>query len=346
MREARANVLHGIMLMALFSFSAFYIADLPLIKQMSLSPLIVGIIIGMIYANTLRMHLPETWTQGIVFCSKTLLRGAIVFYGFRLTLQNIVNVGTAGIVVDLIIVISVILLGLLIGKLLRLDPNLTILIASGSAICGAAAVLGTESVLPDSKPHQTAVAVSTVVIFGTIAMFLYPSLYRAGIIDFEPKSMGVYTGSTLHEVAHVVGAGNAMNNAVIANTSIIVKMTRVILLVPFLLILSLFVNTKKGNSHDDKKSKIAVPWFAFGFLGVICINSLLQSYNLMPSNLNGGINTIVDFALTMAMTALGSESNFEKFKKAGLKPFLMAFILFVWLFSAGYIAVNILPKVS
>ena len=340
MKESTANRLHGIMLMALFSFSAFYIAELPIIKQLSLSPLIVGIVIGMVYANTLRMHLPETWTPGIIFCSKTLLRAAIIFYGFRLTLQNIINVGTAGIVVDLLIVISVILLGLLLGKLFKMDSNLTILTASGSAICGAAAVLGTEAVLPDSKPHQTAVAVSTVVIFGTIAMFLYPTLYRAGVVGFEPKNMGIYTGATLHEVAHVVGAGNAMNDSVIAETSIIVKMTRVILLVPFLLILSLVINMKKGRSAGGKKTKIAVPWFAFGFLGVICLNSLLQSYDLMPQSLNSGINTTVDFALTMAMTALGAESNFEKFKKAGVKPFLMAFILFVWLFFAGYVAVK------
>ena len=341
MKESRANKLQGIMLMALFSFSAFYIADLPLIKQMSLSPLIVGIIIGMVYANTLRMHLPETWTPGIVFCSKTLLRGAIIFYGFRLTFQNIINVGTKGIVVDLFIVLSVILLGLLLGKLFKMDSNLTMLTASGSAICGAAAVLGTEAVLPDSKPHQTAVAVSTVVIFGTIAMFLYPALYRAGAVIFEPKDMGIYTGATLHEVAHVVGAGNAMNDGVIADTAIIVKMTRVILLVPFLLILSLFVNRRKKNAPEAKKAKITVPWFAFGFLGIICLNSLLQSYNLMPASVNGGINTAVDFALTMAMTALGAESNFEKFRQAGFKPFLMAFILFAWLFLAGSFAVKI-----
>lgn len=341
MNTTKANKLNGIMLMALFSFSAFYIAGLPVIRHLSLSPLIVGIILGMVYANTLRMHLPETWTPGIVFCSKTLLRAAIIFYGFRLTFQHVVAVGTAAIVIDIIIVSSVILLGLVLGKWLKIDSNLTILTSSGSAICGAAAVLGTESVLKDSKPHQTAVAVSTVVIFGTISMFLYPALYRWGIIDMNPQQMGVYTGSTLHEVAHVVGAGNAMNDPMIANTSIIVKMTRVILLVPFLLILSVFVN--RGKSGESGKSKISIPWFAFGFLAVIGFNSL----HLLPEVIVSNINTLTDFGLTMAMTALGAESNFEKFKKAGAKPFLLALGLFIWLFFGGYfLAKIILPMLG
>ncbi len=334
MNKSRANKINGIMLMVLFSFSAFYIAQFPIIKSLSLSPLIVGIILGMIYANTLRMHLPETWVPGILFCSKTLLRTAIVFYGFRLTFQNVIAVGTTAIVVDVIIVTSVILLGLFIGKLLKMDSNLTILTSSGSAICGAAAVLGTESVLKDSKPHQTAVAVTTVVIFGTISMFLYPMLQRSGIFGLEPQSMGIYTGATLHEVAHVVGAGNAMNDTVIANTSIIVKMTRVILLVPFLLILSFFINkgSKKQQNAPREKSKITVPWFAFGFLAVIGFNS----FDLLPGVVTTNVNTLTDFALTMAMTALGAESSFEKFKKAGAKPFLLAFSLFIWLFFGGY----------
>ena len=323
--------------MALFSFSAFYIAGLPVIKNLSLSPLIIGILLGMTYANTLRMHLPETWTPGIVFCSKTLLRAAIICYGFRLTFQHVMAVGTAAIVIDILIVSSVILLGLLLGKLLKIDSNLTILTSSGSAICGAAAVLGTESVLKDSKPHQTAVAVSTVVIFGTISMFLYPALYRAGILDMNPQQMGVYTGSTLHEVAHVVGAGNAMNDEMIAATSIIVKMTRVILLVPFLLILSVFVNRHK--TKDAGKSKISIPWFAFGFLAVIGFNSL----HVLPEVMVNSINTLTDFALTMAMTALGAESSFEKFKKAGAKPFLLALGLFTWLFFAGYFLAKFIP---
>lgn len=87
--EKRSNVLHGILLIALFSCSAFYIAEFPFVKNLSFSPLIVGILLGMVYANSLRNHLPETWVPGILFCTKQVLRAGIVLYGFRLTFQSV-----------------------------------------------------------------------------------------------------------------------------------------------------------------------------------------------------------------------------------------------------------------
>lgn len=326
----------GVMLVALFAFTAFYMAGWAWVKALSLSPLIVGILLGMVYANTLRSHLPESWKSGVTFCSKKVLRGAIILYGFRLTFQHIIQVGTAAIVVDLIVVTSVMLLGLLLNRWLGLSRNLSLLVSAGSAVCGAAAVLGTEAVLKDDKkPHETAVAVTTVVIFGTISMFLYPALYRAGLFDLTPHQMGIYTGSTLHEVAHVVGAGNAMNSTEIASTAIIVKMTRVLLLVPLLLIIAFAGRSKANATTSDQKgkSKITIPWFAFGFLITIVINSILP----IPAFVTSAINSFTDFALTMAMVALGMGTTVESFRKAGPKPFLMAFLLFIWLFVAGYL---------
>ncbi len=321
------------MLIVSLSLVALFISQIPFVKSLSLSPLIVGIIIGMIYGNTLRKRLPDQWVPGILFCSKQILRGAIIFYGFRLTFQHIVAVGPAAIVVDIIMVLSVLLVGYFTGRMLKLDPHISTLTTAGSAICGAAAVLGTEPVLKN-QPHKTAIAVSTVVIFGTISMFLYPVMYKMGWLNLNPQQMGIYIGSTIHEVAHVVGAGNALNDTVIAESAVIVKMIRVILLAPFLLILSLLVGRKnrKEGIETSGKSKITIPWFAFGFLIVIGFNSL----NLLPEAVVDGINTADDFALTMAMTALGVETNFKKFKQSGLKPFILAFVLFIWLVVGGY----------
>lgn len=331
--ERRAGKYNGILLMALFACASFFIGQAEVLKNLSISPLIIGIIIGMIYANTLRMHLPDTWTPGIQYCSKRILRLGIILYGFRLTFQDVAAVGVAGIVVDLIIVTVTILGGVWIGKLLKMDHDIALLTSIGSGICGAAAVLGAEATLR-TKPYKTAVAVATVVIFGTIAMFVYPIVYRSGIFGLDTHQMGIYTGSTLHEVAHVVGAGNAMGDE-IAGTAIIVKMIRVMLLVPVLLLLGWWVAAKVKNSaaSESGKRKVAIPWFAFGFLAVIAFNSL----NLLPAAMVGWINDFDTFLLTMAMCALGAETSFDKFKKAGAKPFLLAAILFVWLFIGGYI---------
>ena len=339
--EKQGNVLHGILLIVLFSFSAFYIAEFQFIKNLSLSPLIVGIILGMLYANSLRNRLPETWVPGIKFCSKQVLRAGIVLYGFRLTFQSVIAIGASAILIDVIIVTCTILLGILVGKLLKMDNDLALLTATGRAICGAAAVLGAEPVVK-SEPHKTAVAVSTVVIFGTLSMFIYPILYRAGVFDLTPEQMGLYTGSTLHEVAHVVGAGNAMGKE-ISDSAIIVKMIRVMLLAPVLLIMSFAlarraVKAVKGdkNTTATQRGKITIPWFAFGFLAIIGFNS----FDWLPVPVVDGINSLDTFMLTMAMTALGAETNFEKFKQAGAKPFLLAAILYIWLLGGGYLLVK------
>ena len=351
--EKRSNTLHGVLLIILFSCSAFYIAEIPFVKSLSFSPLIVGIILGMLYANSLRNHLPETWVPGIKFCSKQVLRAGIVLYGFRLTLAQVAEVGLPAIVVDAIVVTFTILLGIYFGKLLKMDKD-TALTSTGSAICGAAAVLGAEPVVR-CESYKTAIAVSTVVIFGTISMFLYPIMYRTGILDgLDNTAVAIYTGSTLHEVAHVAGAGNAMDptDALgIAGPATITKMIRVMMLAPVLVIMSFALAGRKKVGADGRgvKSKITIPYFAFGFIGIICLNSLLQwlfgveSVKEIP--LNGAIEYIDTFMLTMAMTALGAETSINKFKQAGAKPFMLAALLYIWLVGGGYLLAKYLVPI-
>ena len=252
------------------------------------------------------------------------------------------EVGLAALVIDCIVVLLTILGGVWIGKLLKMDRDIALLTSVGSGICGAAAVLGAEATLR-TKPYKTAVAVATVVIFGTIAMFVYPAVYRTGILGLNPQEMGIYAGSTLHEVAHAVGAGNAMGEE-ISNIAIIVKMIRVMLLVPVLLVLGWWAASRMRREEgpaDGKKGKVAVPWFAVGFLVVIAFNSL----GLLPEGVVAWINEFDTFLLTMAMAALGAETSFDKFKKAGPKPFLLAAILWIWLLGGGYLMARYLVPV-
>jgi len=326
-KQNRPNTLSGILFVALFASSATYLAQFAFLKNLGISPLIIGIVLGIVYANTLRNHLPKEWVPGIVFSTKTLLRAAIVFYGFRLTFQNIEQVGVAGISASALVVTLTFFIGYFVGtKILKLDRDTTILTTAGSSICGAAAVLATEPVLK-SEPHKSAIAVSTVVVFGTIAMFLYPFLYKAGFIDLSPEGMGLYIGSTIHEVAHVAAAGNTLGSEV-ANNAVIVKMLRVMMIAPFLIFLSLWLASKGGSG----KTKVVIPWFAVAFIGVAGFNS----FNLIPHTLITGINSLDTFALTMAMSALGMETSFDKFKKVGMKPIYLATILFAWLIFGGF----------
>lgn len=113
--EKRSSMLHGVLLITLFSLAAFYIGDMGFVKSLSFSPMIVGIILGMLYANSLRNNLPDTWVPGILFCSKRILRIGIILYGFRLTFQDVTAVGLPAILIDAIIVTVTVGGGVLIG---------------------------------------------------------------------------------------------------------------------------------------------------------------------------------------------------------------------------------------
>ncbi len=337
--KEKSGMFYGILLIMLFTCAAFLIGGTKWIKSLSLSPMVVGIIIGMVYANSCGGKMPASWSPGIKFCSKRVLRTGIVLYGFKLTFQDIMNVGVTAIALDAIIVCGTIGLGVLLGRWLKIDRSIALLTSCGSAICGAAAVLGVDGAIRP-KPYKTAVAVATVVIFGTLSMFLYPILYRAGIFDLTPDMAGLFTGATVHEVAHVVGAANAMGGEV-SNTAIIVKMIRVMMLVPVLLVIAWTVAHSHNTQTGEGKTSITVPWFAILFLVVIGFNSL----GILSADCVARINNLDTFFLTMAMAALGAETSFDKFKKAGFKPFLLAALLYCWLVGGGYCLVKFVAPV-
>lgn len=337
--KEKSGMFYGILLIMLFACAAFLIGGTKWIKSLSLSPMVVGIIIGMVYANSCGGKMPASWSPGIKFCSKRVLRTGIVRYGFKLTFQDVMNVGVTAIALDAIIVCGTIGLGVLLGRWLKIDRSIALLTSCGSAICGAAAVLGVDGAIRP-KPYKTAVAVATVVIFGTLSMFLYPILYRAGIFDLTPDMAGLFTGATVHEVAHVVGAANAMGGEV-SNTAIIVKMIRVMMLVPVLLVIAWTVAKSHDTQTGEGKTSITVPWFAILFLVVIGFNSL----GILSADCVAWINNLDTFFLTMAMAALGAETSFDKFKKAGFKPFLLAALLYCWLVGGGYCLVKFVAPV-
>ena len=342
MKPLPRGSVYGLLLVAGMALLVTALAQLPACRQLSLSPMILGVVLGMILANTIRHRLPDDWSGGLQIAGKQILRAGIVFYGFRLTLSLVFLVGKEAILIDSLIVLGTFILGNFLGRLLGLDQDERLLISSGSAICGAAAVLATEPVV-EAKPHKTVVAVATVVLFGTLSMFAYPLLYRSGLLEaLSPRGVGIYTGATVHEVAHVVGAGAAMGPE-IAATATITKMIRVILLAPTLLALSYLLSRGRRGGEDKGTKKIQVPWFAFYFVGVVLLNSLLftlaegSALEDLYREVTGLIEKLDTFALTMAMTAIGMDATLAKFRQSGAKAFLLASGLYVWLVFGGYL---------
>jgi uncharacterized integral membrane protein (TIGR00698 family) len=345
-KENRKGTISGIIFVAIFAAAATMIAGLGPVKALGISPLVIGIVMGIFYANTLHNHIPSAWGTGITFSGKKILRFAIVFYGFRITFQQIMDVGMSGFTVSLIMLSTTFLLGTYLGiKIFKMDKETSMLTAAGGAVCGAAAVLATEPVLK-AEGYKTAVAVSMVVLFGTISMFLYPVLYASliepatGFFHMTPEQFGIYTGGTIHEVAQVVAVPASIPGSpeVMANSAVIVKMTRVIMIAPMLILLGIYLSmqAKKTGKAGDKL-QLVIPWFAVYFIGMAGFNSL----DLVPHSIVSGINQIDTFLLTMAMTALGMGTIFSKFRGLGLAPVYTAGSMFIWLVCGGFVVTKV-----
>jgi uncharacterized integral membrane protein (TIGR00698 family) len=338
----RKGTRNGIIFVAIFAAAATMISGLAPVMALGISPLVIGIVMGIFYANTLHNQTPSQWATGITFSGKKILRFAIVFYGFRITFQQIADVGMEGFMVSLIMLSTTFLLGTYLGhKIFKMDKDTAMLTASGASVCGAAAVLATEPVLK-AEGHKTAVAVSMVVLFGTISMFLYPVLYASiiepatGFLHMSTQEFGIYVGGTIHEVAQVVAVPASIMGAPqeMANSAVIVKMTRVIMIAPMLIILGLYLSySAKKNGTVAGGVKLVIPWFAVYFIGMAGFNSL----QIVPASIVSIINEIDTFLLTMAMTALGMGTIFAKFKGLGLAPLYTAGTMFIWLVIGGFI---------
>ncbi len=349
-KEQRKGTIYGIVFVTLFAAVATAISQIPFVKSLGISPLVIGIVMGIFYGNTLQNHIPDAWGTGITFSGKKILRFAIVFYGFRITFQQIVDVGLSGFTVSFVMLSTTFLLGTYLGtKAFGMDRDTSMLTAAGGAVCGAAAVLATEPVLK-AEGHKTAIAVSMVVLFGTISMFLYPVLYASiiepatGFLHMTPEQFGIYTGGTIHEVAQVVAVPASIPGSpeVMANSAVIVKMTRVILIAPMLIVLGVYLSMqarRRGTSGD--RLQLVIPWFAVYFIAMAGFNSL----HLVSMPVVSMINQIDTFLLTMAMTALGMGTIFSKFRGLGLAPVYTAGSMYVWLVVGGFIVTKTVTAV-
>ena len=319
----------GLALTAVVTGAALWAGSFPAIAGAGFSALTLAILFGMVVGNTLYPKIWQPCDGGVIFAKQHLLRLGIILYGFRLTFAQIADVGVSGIAIDVLTLTSTFFIACILGqKIFGLDKHTSWLIGAGSSICGAAAILATEPVVK-AEASKVTVAVATVVIFGTLAIFLYPAMYPLLAHWFTPEAYGIYMGSTMHEVAQVVAAGHAVSPDA-ENAAVIAKMLRVMMLAPFLLFLAARVK-QLAPAGSGEKSKITIPWFAIMFILVAVFNS----FHLLPKAVVDMLVTLDTVLLAMAMAALGVTTHVSALKKAGAKPLLMALMLFVWLIVGG-----------
>ena len=336
------SFLPGILLTGAIAVLATGLARSAWMQAHGISALTLAIVGGMLAGNTVYPHIATYSARGVTFSKQTLLRAGIILFGLRLTFQDIGQVGAVGVMIDALVLSSTFALSCWAGtRLFKLNRRTAMLIGAGSSICGAAAVMATEPVVR-GRAEEVCVAVSTVVAFGTLAIFIYPALYhlndRMHWLSITPFAYGIFTGSTVHEVAQVVAAGKAVAD-VAANTAVITKLVRVMMLAPFLVLLSAYLSrnseaaaTPSASSHSWRG---IIPWFALGFIAVAGVNSLA----VLP---HAFVTAAIDadtLILATAMAALGVSTQLAAIRAAGIKPLGLAALLFGWLIFGGF-AIN------
>ncbi|MDO6824248.1 YeiH family protein [Marinobacter sp. 1_MG-2023] len=327
----------GLGVCALLTAGGFALADIPVIQQSGISPLVFALLLAMLAGNMPWARKAGGLEQGLKFATRWLLRGGIVLFGFSITLGQILALGPGVVALDVIVMSTILVLGYQLGtRVFRLDAETALLTSAGSAICGAAAILATEATIR-SKPAATSMAVATVVLFGSLAMLVYPALYS--VLGWDQSLYGVYIGATVHEVAQVVAAGDAIGADALAN-AVIVKLVRVMLLVPFLLIVGQWwlKRVKTEQPQYASGQGLTIPWFAFGFGAMVIVNSTIA----LPAMAHDTLVLGGQVALAMAMAALGYETRIDKLRSLGFKPFLLALILFVVLIVEGMLLTPLL----
>lgn len=327
----------GLGVCTLLTICGFALAGIPAIRQSGISPLVFALLLGMFAGNIPWVRKVKGLEPGLKFATRWLLRGGIVLFGFSITVSQILVLGPGVIALDMLVITTILILGYQLGtRVFKLDAETALLTSAGSAICGAAAILATETTIR-SRPAATSMAVATVVLFGSLAIFVYPALYS--VLGWDQSQYGVYIGATVHEVAQVVAAGEAIGADALAN-AVIVKLVRVMLLVPFLLIVGQWWlrrdNTQQPTQVGNRR--LTIPWFAFGFIAMVVVNSVIT----LPAMIHDSLILAGQIALAMAMAALGYETRIDKLRSLGFKPFLLALVLFAALIGEGMLLTPLL----
>jgi uncharacterized integral membrane protein (TIGR00698 family) len=320
-RQRHRDILPGLFLAGLIAVLAFALRAIPGVD--AFSPMIIAIIIGMAFNNVVGM--PAKAKPGVTFSLRRLLRLAIILLGLQLTTMQVMEVGASGVAIIATTLISTFAFTVWLGRLLGVDRRLAELIAAGTSICGASAVIATNTVTR-AHDEDVAYAVACVTIFGSIAMFAYPLL--PGLFGLDPHAFGLWAGSSIHEIAQVVAAAY-QDGPLAGDFATIAKLSRVMMLAPVVIALGLAASRRtRGASHG--KASAPMPWFVFGFIALVGLNSVVA----IPADIKAWIATLTTFLLSMALAAMGLETDVRKLKAKGLRPLVLGTAAF--LFISGF----------
>lgn len=317
----------GLVLVGVITGAGYSLREMP--GLVIFSPMILAVIIGMLFANT--VGVAANTKEGIRFSQKTLLRLAIVLLGFQLTVDQAASIGIAGFGIVAVTLAATFLFTMAVARLLGVERRLAQLIAAGTSICGASAIVAANTVT-NARDEDVAYAVASITLFGTVAMLAYPLL--GALAGLDQNAFGLWAGASIHEVAQVIGASFQYGPQA-GEAGTVAKLTRVALLAPMVFAMGFAARRPKGG---EAGGRAPMPWFVLGFIAVVLWNSFVG----IPDALRPHVAFITTLMLTMGLAAMGLNANVSEIRSRGLRPLLLALSAFVFIAGFSLVLVKLL----
>lgn len=244
-------------------------------------------------------------------CSKYLLQMAVVGLGFGMNAHSAIAAGKEGMMFTIVSVVGVMIVGVVLGRVLKVNPKNAYLISSGTAICGGSAIAAVAPII-DADDNDTSLALATIFILNAVALFIFPPIGQA--LGLTQQQFGTWAAIAIHDTSSVVGAGAAYGQQAL-EVATTIKLTRALWIFPLALV-SILVFRSKGK-------RVAIPWFIFLFIGAMILNT----YVPLPEWLTSGIVTASRKALSVTLFMIGCGLSLGAIKKVGAKPLILGVVL-------------------
>lgn len=302
-------VIPGLILVAALATAALWLAELPFVRdQLHVSALLLVILLGMLWKSV--VHVPESALPGIRMAQRPILRWAVAGLGFRLSIGELWSLGGPALLIVTVSTAAALWFGWWIAERLKLTHKLALLLGVGGAICGASAIVAADTVVQSDK-EESAVAVGTITLLGTLGIVLYPPIGLA--LGLNDLVYGVWTGASLHETAQVVAAGFGIS-ADASRIATVAKLARITLLAPVVFYLAWMMRRHHEQTGHAKVS--VAPWF----LAMFVVFAAIHSMGVIPADLLSLIRRVDVWLLCVGMAGVGLQIGVRDLATVGWRP--------------------------
>lgn len=285
-----------------------------LLFMISMMPFIspgIALFMGLAMALTFKNPYPHFSKK----LSKILLQVAVVGLGFGMDLHAALETGKEGMLFTIVSVCSVLIVGTLLGRVLKLNKKASYLIAAGTAICGGSAIAAVGPVIKANDEEMT-LSIGTIFVLNAVALFLFPPLGE--LLGMTQQQFGLWSAMAIHDTSSVVGAGAAFGPEAL-EVATMVKLTRALWIIPVCLITAFLFKEKGG--------RISYPWFILFFVLAMLINT----YFPLPPVLTQSLLFLSKRALSVTLFLIGAGLSLAVVRKVGMRPMLLGVTLWIFI---------------